>query len=369
MNRKTTRSAAVVAGLAAVLALSPVAGPVTTALADETAPEAIAQSVEGVDERSFSAKDWDCWTGEWHSNILWFGGLIHPVIDFNHNNRCDLCGKWIGSGDCKPGGDEKPEEQTETLAVVFHFADGTKQRVEIETPKGEQVAFGEFVEDLGEKGDGITWYWTDFEGAEQVSLDSQFGGTGSHEINVYEHKAAEPDPVVYTVSFYSDKDTKVGAVTKGAPTFEVSAYADDLATLKQLEKDGYELVWKDLETGEVVPMDTVVTEDMDLIASWQEIEDPGTDPDPEEPGTDPEKPGTGTDEPGTGSDTQDPVDDAGDKTDDTTKDDNKSDNKADDKSDDKDVMPKTSDVTIAVSGIAAAGAALAGAGAFLKRRR
>ena len=361
MKRKTTRNAAVVAGLAAVLALSPVAGPVTTAFAEETAPEATAQSVETVDERSFSAKDWGWWAGECH-----YGWWVvkHPAVDIIHDGFCDLCWAPINKGDCKPGGDDKPEQQQETLTVVFHFADGSTQSVDIETPVGEQVAFSEFVEKLGEEGKGVTWYWAQFDGAEQVAASSQIGGAGDHTVNVYEHKAAEPDPEVYTVSFYSDKDTKVGAVTKGAPTFEVSAYATDLVTLKQLEKDGYELVWKDLHTGEVVPMDTVVTEDMDLVASWQEIEEPGTDP-----GTDPEKPGTGTDEPGTGSDTQDPADDAGDKTDDATKDDGKSDNTADDKSDDKDALPKTSDATIAVSGIAAVGAALAGAGAFLKRRR
>ncbi len=66
MNRKTKRNIAVVAGLTAVLALSPVAGALTTAHADETAPETVStQSVEGVDPQSFSAEKWSWWTKDW----------------------------------------------------------------------------------------------------------------------------------------------------------------------------------------------------------------------------------------------------------------------------------------------------------------
>ncbi len=68
----------------------------------------------------------------------------------------------------------------------------------------------------------------------------------------------------------------VGGVTKGSDTFKVSAYINDLPTLGNLEKDGYTLVWVDKETGAVVPADTVVVEDMDLLATWEKIEEPVT---------------------------------------------------------------------------------------------
>lgn len=381
MNRKTKRNIAVVAGLTAVLALSPVAGALTTAHADETAPETVsAQSVEGVDPQSFSAEKWSWWTKEWHLGNWWRWGVWHPEVDFNHNGFCDLCWSWIGDHNC--GGDEDPKPET------------------------------------------------------------------------------------YTVRFYDDENL-VGGVTKGSDTFKVSAYINDLPTLGNLEKDGYTLIWVDKETGAVVPVDTVVVEDMDLLATWEKIEEPvtvyhtvtfvdpsgasadqsfqvedgktvdessvkdptrdgytfvswytsteyttefefdtpikedmtvyakwvedeePTDPtDPDNPGTD--EPGTDPDNPGTGSgdqgDTTNPGDgsgdqggdntDQGDNTDkgnDTTKpagDATSTDDGSNDDADaaDEDAIPNTGDATVAVSGIAALGTAAAGLGIFLRRR-
>lgn len=383
MNRKTKRNIAVVAGLTAVLALSPVAGALTTAHADETAPETVStQSAEGVDPQSLSSLDWNCYKGDWH-----FGNwlIFHPEVDFNHNGFCDLCWSWIGDHDC--GGDEDPKPET------------------------------------------------------------------------------------YTVRFYDGEDL-VGGVTKGSDTFEVSDYINDLPTLESLEKDGYTLIWVDKETGAVVPADTVVIEDMDLLATWEKIEEPVTvyhtvtfvdlsgasadqsfqvedgktvdessvkvptregytfvgwytsteyttefdfstpikedmtvyakwvedeEPtDPTDPGTDPEEPGTDTENPDDGSgdqggntdqgDTTNPGDgsgdqggdntDQGDSTDkgnDTTKpagDATSTDDGSNDDADaaDEDAIPNTGDATVAVSGIAALGTAAAGLGVFLRRR-
>lgn len=383
MNRKTKRNIAVVAGLTAVLALSPVAGALTTAHADETAPETVStQSVEGVDPQSFSAEKWSWWTKEWHLGNWWRWGVWHPEVDFNHNGFCDLCWSWIGDHDC--GGDEDPKPET------------------------------------------------------------------------------------YTVRFY-DGENLVGGVTKGSDTFKVSAYINDLPTLGNLEKDGYTLIWVDKETGAVVPADTVVVKDMDLLATWEKIEEPvtvyhtvtfvdpsgasadqsfqvedgktvdessvkeptregytfvswytsmeyttefdfdtpikedmtvyakwvedeeSTDPtDPTDPGTDPEEPGTDPENPGDGSgdqgDTTNPGDgsgdqggdntDQGDNTDkgnDTTKpagDATSTDDGSNDDADaaDEDAIPNTGDATVAVSGIAALGTAAAGLGVFLRRR-
>ena len=373
MNRKTKRNIAVVAGLTAVLALSSVAGALTTAHADETAPETVsAQSVEGVDPQSFSSRDWGWYKGDWH-----FGNwpIFHPKVDFNHNGFCDLCWSWIGDHDC--GGDEDPKPET------------------------------------------------------------------------------------YTVRFYDDENL-VGGVTKGSDTFKVSAYINDLPTLGNLEKDGYTLIWVDKETGVVVPADTVVVEDMDLLATWEKIEEPvtvyhtvtfvdpsgasadqsfqvedgktvdessvkeptregytfvswytsteyttefdfdtpikgdmtvyakwvedeeSTDPtDPTDPGTDPEEPGTDTENPGDGSgdqggntdqgDTTNPGDNTTDQGNDTTKpagDATSTDDGSNDDADaaDEDTIPNTGDATVAVSGIAALGTAVAGLGVFLRRR-
>lgn len=371
MNRKTKRNIAVVAGLTAVLALSPVAGALTTAHADEAAPETVStQSVEGVDPQSFSSRDWGWYKGDWH-----FGNwlIFHPEVDRNHNGFCDLCWSWIGDHDC--GGDEDPKPET------------------------------------------------------------------------------------YTVRFY-DGDDLVGGVTKGSDTFEVSDYINDLPTLESLEKDGYTLIWVDKETGAVVPADTVVIEDMDLLATWEKIEEPvtvyhtvtfvdlsgtsadqsfqvedgktvdessvkvptregytfvawytsteyttefdfstpikedmtvyakwvedeePTDPtDPTDPGTDPEEPGTDTENPGDGSgdqggntdqgDTTNPGDNNTDQGNDTTKpagDATSTDDGSNDDDADEDAIPNTGDATVAVSGIAALGTAVAGLGVFLRRR-
>ena len=104
---------------------------------------------------------------------------------------------------------------------------------------------------------------------------------------------------------------------------------------------------------------TPVTSDITLYAKWvpseepTDPEEPGTDPegptDPEEP-TDPDQPGDAAGQPGDDAPTAPSSDDAA--------------KKAGSKGDE---LPQTGDATVAVSGIAALGAATVGLGAFLRR--
>lgn len=377
MNRKTRRNIAVVAGLTAVLALSPVAGALTTAHADETASEAVStQSVEGVDPQSFSAEKWSWWTKEWHLGNWWPWGVWHPEVDFNHNGFCDLCWSWIGDHDC--GGDEKPEQQ-ETLTVNFHLADGTIIPIDVETPVGTQVSFSTFVDKLDEQYDGITWYWTQYEGAEVVSPNSQLGGEGSHVINVYEHKAVEPEPVYYTVTF----DDMVDDTKNQTVTVEAGSTVDE-SQVSDPTREGYTFVAWYTSTEYTTEFDfsTPIKEDMTVYAKWVEDEEPTDPTDPTDPGTDPEEPGTDTENPGDGSgdqggntdqgDTTNPGDNTTDQGDDTTKPAGDATSTDDGSNDadaaDEDTIPNTGDATVAVSGIAALGTAAAGLGIFLRRR-
>ncbi|OUP39839.1 hypothetical protein B5F23_02355 [Olsenella sp. An188] len=377
MNRKTRRSIAVVAGLTAVLALSPVTGALTTAHADETAPEAVStQSVEGVDPQSFSAEKWSWWTKEWHLGNWWPWGVWHPEVDFFWpDGRCDLCLAPI-KDDCKPGGDDKPEQQQEVLTVVFVFADGTEKSVEIETPVGEQVAFSEFVEKLGEAGNGITWYWAAYDGAPEVDAENLLGGDGHHLVHVYEHKADDPVPETHKVTFDDQVDGTENSVV-------VVEDGETVAEPTEPTCDGYtfEGWYTEPECVNAYDFDTPVTQDITLYAKWVEDEEPTDPTDPTDPGTDPEEPGTDTENPGDGSgdqggntdqgDTTNPGDNTTDQGNDTTKpagDATSTDDGSNDDDADEDAIPNTGDATVAVSGIAALGTAVAGLGVFLRRR-
>lgn len=100
--------------------------------------------------------------------------------------------------------------------------------------------------------------------------------------------------------------------------------------------EGYAFVgwFSDTELTQEWDFSTPVTEDMTLWAKWEK------NADAVDPGEDVETPSTPSE------------DDSTDATDET-----------------EDVVPNTGDASIAVSGIALVGAALAGAGALLKRRR
>lgn len=107
--------------------------------------------------------------------------------------------------------------------------------------------------------------------------------------------------------------------------------------------------YSDTDLTQAWDFSTPVTEDMTLWAKWSQVEEPGTDepgtdtPGTDEPGTTPEQPGDSTQTPGSG--------------DQATGGTNES------------AIPNTGDATVAVSGIAGLGAALAGIGAFIRRRR
>ncbi|WP_455138742.1 LPXTG cell wall anchor domain-containing protein [Thermophilibacter sp.] len=354
MNKSTKRNIAVTAGLTAVLALSPVAGPLATALADEATPDettAVEQTVdtettdaasnaETPDPTSFCATDWNWFKGEWHYGNWWLAHVKHPVVDRNHDGFCDICWGWIGKPGCdKPGqggGTEEPgeggeTEQQETLTVIFHFADGTVTTINVETPVGQQVAFQTFVDELDDQYDGITWYWTNFDNADEVLSSDLIGGAGSHVVNVYEHKAETEEPGSGT------EEPENPGEGENPGTEEPGGETEEPGT----EEPG-------------------------------EGENPGTEePGGEQPGT--EEPGDDTGIPGDdNTDAETPADDATDAGDQTTDTTDKSDDTAkksdDTKSAKKDALPSTGDATMAVSGIAALGTAVAGLGAFLKRR-
>lgn len=383
MNRKTKRNIAVVAGLTAVLALSSVAGPAVTALADETTHEVTSQSIPN--KVDIQPEDWwQGWTGKRHFG---YSFILHPEVDFFWPyGRCDLCLAPI-KDDCKPGGDDKPEQQQEVLTVVFVFADGTEKSVEIETPVGEQVAFSEFVEKLGEAGNGITWYWAAYDGAPEVDAENLLGGDGHHLVHVYEHKADDPVPETHKVTF----DDQVDGTENSVVVVEDGKTVDE-SSVKEPTREGYTFVswYTSTEYTTEFDFDTPIKEDMTVYAKWVEDEEPTDPTDPTDPGTDPEEPGTDPDNPGTGSgdqgDTTNPGDgsgdqggdntDQGDNTDEgnnTTKpagDATSTDDGSNDDADaaDEDAIPNTGDATVAVSGIAALGTAAAGLGIFLRRR-
>lgn len=355
MDRKTKRSVAVVVGLTAVLALSPVAGPLTTALADETTSvdsTVASQTNDGISTRSFFG---------WH-----YGNFDYPHLYIGTlSGTCFCCGAPYWDG-CKPGhdgddqkpgqggDDQKPgcgdTEQMETLTVIFHFADGATQTVEVETPTGTTVLFQTFVDKLDDQYDGITWYWTEFSDDDNPVLpNNHIGGQGSHTINVYERKADVTDPDSGTDSETPDTEEPGGDTEK-----------------PDTENPG-----------------------TDTEQPGTDTEEPGTDT--ETPGTDTEEPGTGTETPGTDTETPDADDDtdvvtpndnadasddaadATDKSDDASKKadgtTNEDKSAAEDKSTDEDALPSTGDASMAISGIAALGTAVAGLGAFLRRRR
>lgn len=370
MNRKTKRNIAVVAGLTAVLALSPVAGPAVTALADETTHEVTSQSIPN--KVDIQPEDWwQGWTGKRHFG---YSFILHPEVDFFWPyGRCDLCLAPI-KDDCKPGGDDKPEQQQEVLTVVFVFADGTEKSVEIETPVGEQVAFSEFVEKLGEAGNGITWYWAAYDGAPEVAAENLLGGDGHHLVHVYEHKADDPVPETHKVTFDDQVDGTENSVV-------VVEDGETVAEPTEPTCDGYtfEGWYTEPECVNAYDFDTPVTQDITLYAKWVEDEEPTDPTDPTDPGTDSEEPGTDPEEPGTGSgdqgDTTNPDDGSGDQGSDNTDQGNDTTKPAGDATStddadaaDEDAIPNTGDATVAVSGIAALGTAVAGLGVFLRRR-
>ena len=396
MNRKTRRNIAVVAGLTAVLALSPVAGALTTAHADETASEAVStQSVEGVDPQSFSAEKWSWWTKEWHLGNWWPWGVWHPEVDFNHNGFCDLCWSWIGDHGCdKP--DHGGDTEQETISLSFQALNPvTGEYVFLSTVEQDNSSIRLSEGDVPtpptyENYEFIGW---DYNGT-LYQTNNLYGLVGFQDGDVITAKYApvEPEPVYYTVTFDDMvEDTENQKVT----VEEGKSVSDSGAEVSDPTREGYTFEGWYTSTDYTTKFyfSTPINEDMTVYAKWAEDKEPTdpTDPgtDPEEPGTDPDNPGTdepGTDpeNPGTGSgdqgDTTNPDDGSGDQGsdntdqgDDTTKpagDATSTDDGSNDDADaaDEDAIPNTGDATVAVSGIAALGTAAAGLGVFLRRR-
>lgn len=394
MNRKTKRNIAVVAGLTAVLALSPVAGALTTAHADETAPETVST-------QSFSAQEWSWYKGEWHcgdvKGDLWPFEVYHPIIDIDHNGFCDLCWSWIGDHGCdKP--DHGGDTEQETISLSFQALNPvTGEYVFLSTVEQDNSSIRLSEGDVPtpptyENYEFIGW---DYNGT-LYQTNNLYGLVGFQDGDVITAKYApvEPEPVYYTVTFDDMvEDTENQKVT----VEEGKSVSDSGAEVSDPTREGYTFVAWYTSTEYTTEFDfsTPIKEDMTVYAKWVEDEEPTdptdpTDPgtDPEEPGTDPDNPGTedpgtdpenpGTDDPGDQGDTTNPddgsVDQGSDTTDqgnDTTKpagDATSTDDGSNDDDADEDAIPNTGDATVAVSGIAALGTAAAGLGVFLRRR-
>lgn len=384
MNRKTKRNIAVVAGLTAVLALSPVAGALTTAHADEAAPETVGtQSAEGVDPQSLSSLDWNCYKGDWH-----FGNwlIFHPEVDCNHNGLCDLCWSWIGDHGCdKP--DHGGDTEQETISLSFQALNPvTGEYVFLSTVEQDNSSIRLSEGDVPtpptyENYEFIGW---DYNGT-LYQTNNLYGLVGFQDGDVITAKYApvEPEPVYYTVTF----DDMVEDTENQKVTVEEGKSVSDSGTeVSDPTREGYTFEGWYISTDYTTKFyfSTPINEDMTVYAKWAEDEEPTDPTDPTDPGTDPEEPGTDPENPGTGSgdqgDTTNPDDGSGDQGSDNTDQGNdttkpagdaaSTDDGSNDDADaaDEDTIPNTGDATVAVSGIAALGTAAAGLGVFLRRR-
>ena len=164
--------------------------------------------------------------------------------------------------------------------------------------------------------------------------------TISGDLNVYAsyEKVSEPETVYHKVTFDDCLDSTENAVVVVEDGQAVAAPADP--TCEGYTFQGW---YSDTDLTQEWDFATPVTEDMTLWAKWEKNADESTPTGDET--TDEATDGTASETPTT------PAEQA-----------------AEDAQTD-DAMPNTGDATVAVSGIAGLGAALAGVGAFLKRRR
>lgn len=200
------------------------------------------------------------------------------------------------------------------------------------TTNAGDVAFSEYVAKLLEvteipTKDGYVFAgWVTKSGDKILNTDVISG-----DINVYASYEKVVDPVAEThkVTFDDCLESTENQVVVVEDGQAVAKPADPTC-------EGYAFVgwFSDTELTQEWDFSTPVTEDMTLWAKWEK------NADAVDPGEDVETPSTPSE------------DDSTDATDET-----------------EDVVPNTGDASIAVSGIALVGAALAGAGALLKRRR
>ena len=171
--------------------------------------------------------------------------------------------------------------------------------------------------------------------------------TISGDLNVYAsyEKVSEPETVYHKVTFDDCLESTENAVVVVEDGQPVAAPADP--TCEGYTFQGW---YSDTDLTQEWDFTTPVTEDMTLWAKWEKNADEST------PSGD-ETTGETTDEATDGTASETP----------TTPSEQAAEEAAAAQADD--AMPNTGDATIAVSGIAGLGAALAGVGAFLKRRR
>ena len=353
MEHKARRTLAVTAGLTALLALSPVALPVATALAEEGAapadPTAEAQASE---DRSFLV---------WH-----YGNSedLHLYVDlFRPRGVCDRCGAPYWDG-CEPGGDEDPEQQEGF--VTFQCTDPESGASTFEDEFGPIVDGKMTISEVPapteyEGYDFVGWSVC---GGEPVSA-KQLVGTQVSPYTVIKavYEPSAPVTVTHNVTFDDQVESTDNIVVKVEHGETVARPSED-PTLDDHTFGGW---YTEPECLTEYVFATPVTSDITLYAKWVPIEEPT---DPEEPGTDPEEPTdpevpTDPEEP---TDPDQPGDAAGQPGDDAPTAPS-SDDAAKNAGSKGDELPQTGDATVAVSGIAVLGAATVGLGAFLRRRR
>ena len=351
MEKKTKGALAVTAGLAAVVALSPIALPIASAYAEEGSAAADSVSAQGAGTpEDKSALGWH--HGSWDNSHLYVD-LVFPW------GLCDRCGApyWDGFG---PGcGDDQEPEQQQGF-ITFQCTDpktGASTMQDVEGPIVENKMT------ISEVPDPVVFDGYDFVGwsvcgGEPVSEDQLMGMEVSPYIvieAVYKPSKSEPVVETHMVTF----DDQI------AETENVVVEVNDGDSVDEPTVDptceGYSFEGWYTEPECLTPYDftSAVTSDITLYAKW--VEDGGSTVGPDTPPENPDadQGDSSADQENPGADHEGP--DSGTQATDVTP--------GDDASSEGDALPETGDATVAVSGIAALGVTTAGLGVLLRRRR
>ncbi|MBM6775561.1 InlB B-repeat-containing protein [Olsenella profusa] len=349
MGFKKKRNVAITAGLTVVLALSPVVVPVASAFAEGNAPvgetSADTQSAQNVVvDFVIDGQRVDGYTdaagntlGHFLDNVdvadaiaakeaqgLRFVGWQTKAADSDIYQMVDesyvVTGNAVFMAVFEPAG-----AATNTFTVEFHDMAGVTVDYVTLSTESDAIAFTEFV-------NGFVAEHPEYAGTEWSLLPTgavlPSSNAIGYSLNVYalaSEEPVDPEATTYDVTFddcLDNTENQVVTVNEGE-----SINADDVKTPSC---EGYTFVgwYTDTALTQAFNFDSPITSDMTVFAKWEKNADQVT-------------PGEGT---------QTPTDPATEQA-------------------AEDAVPNTGDATVAVSGIAGLGAALAGLGAFLKRRR
>ena len=320
MEKKTKGALAVTAGLAAVVALSPIALPLASAYAEEGSAAADSVSAQGAGTpEDKSALGWH--HGSWDNSHLYVD-LVFPW------GLCDRCGApyWDGFG---PGcGDDQEPEQQQGF-ITFQCTDPKTGASTMQDAEGPIVENKMTISEV----------------------------PGPYIVIEAGYKPSKSEPVVETHMVTFDDQI--------AETENVVVEVNDGDSVDEPTVDptceGYSFEGWYTEPECLTPYDftSAVTSDITLYAKW--VEDGGSTVGPDTPPENPDadQGDSSADQENPGADHEGP--DSGTQATDVTP--------GDDASSEGDALPETGDATVAVSGIAALGVTTAGLGVLLRRRR